>query len=109
MLILTRKRSESVKIGDNIVIKVIQTGRGMVKLGIEAPSNVRVLRAELCEFAPVGNPHGPAAQSIPIDQESSASAKLSSSPGNESQPMDYSTDFAADLEDQMFFVATLVD
>lgn len=50
MLVLTRKRAEMIKIGEDIVIKVIQTGRGTVKLGIEAPSHVRVLRAELTEL-----------------------------------------------------------
>ncbi|MFQ5733639.1 MAG: carbon storage regulator [Planctomycetaceae bacterium] len=50
MLILTRKRFEEIRIGDDIRIKVIRTGRNTVKLGIEAPSNVRVLRGELTEF-----------------------------------------------------------
>lgn len=49
MLVLTRKISESIQIGDDIVIKVIRTGKTTVKIGIEAPSSVRVLRAELCE------------------------------------------------------------
>lgn len=49
MLVLTRKRSEMIQIGENVVIKIIQTGRGSVKIGIEAPTNVRVLRGELCE------------------------------------------------------------
>lgn len=48
MLVLTRKRSEMIRIGDDIVIKVIKTGNGAVKLGIEAPQSVRVLREELC-------------------------------------------------------------
>lgn len=47
MLILTRKRAEEIRIGDNIRIKVIRTGRSTVKLGIEAPQEVRVLRGEL--------------------------------------------------------------
>lgn len=47
MLVLTRKRSEKILIGDNIVIKVIKAGRNTVKIGIEAPSDVRVLREEL--------------------------------------------------------------
>ena len=47
MLVLTRKRSERIRIGENIVITVIHTSHGSVKLGIEAPSSVRVLRAEL--------------------------------------------------------------
>jgi carbon storage regulator len=47
MLVLTRKRSEMIQIGDSVVIKVIETGNRSVKIGIEAPDNVRVLRAEL--------------------------------------------------------------
>lgn len=54
MLVLTRKRTEMIKIGDDIVIKVIQTGRGSVKIGIEAPPHVRVLRAELAEYPAAG-------------------------------------------------------
>lgn len=47
MLVLTRKKFETIRIGDDIVIKVVQTGRGRVKLGIEAPADMRVLRGEL--------------------------------------------------------------
>ena len=47
MLVLTRKINETIQIGDNIVIKVISSGRGKCKIGIEAPNNVRVLRGEL--------------------------------------------------------------
>lgn len=47
MLVLTRKQSETIQIGENVTIKVIATGRGKVKLGIEAPADVRVLRGEL--------------------------------------------------------------
>ncbi len=49
MLVLTRKRSEMIRIGDDIVVKVIRAGKTYVKIGIEAPANVRVLRAELCD------------------------------------------------------------
>lgn len=47
MLVLTRKKSEMIHIGDNIVIKVISTGKGKVKIGIEAPGEIRVMRAEM--------------------------------------------------------------
>src|SRR5437588_9765698 len=47
MLVLTRKRSEMIQIGDDVIIKVIETGPRWVKIGIEAPDNVRVIRAEL--------------------------------------------------------------
>ena len=54
MLVLTRKAGETIRIGQDIVIKVIQTGKGTIKLGIEAPANVRVLRGELQAY-----PEGP--------------------------------------------------
>jgi carbon storage regulator len=47
MLVLTRKKSETIRIGDDITIQVMQTGRGRVKLGIQAPAHLRVLRGEL--------------------------------------------------------------
>ena len=50
MLILTRKRDDSIKIGENIVIRVMRTARGSVKIGIEAPASVRIVRGELNEF-----------------------------------------------------------
>lgn len=51
MLVLTRKRSEMIQIGEGIVIKIIHTGRSTVKIGIDAPQDVRVMRAELSPLA----------------------------------------------------------
>jgi carbon storage regulator len=47
MLVLTRKLEETIKIGNDIIIKVVQLGGGTVRLGIEAPQSVRILRGEL--------------------------------------------------------------
>jgi len=47
MLVLTRKRHEMIRIGEDIVIRVIRTGPGSVKLGVEAPPDIRVVRGEL--------------------------------------------------------------
>ena len=49
MLVLTRKSAETIRIGDDIVIKVIKTGSGSVKIGIDAPESIRVIRGELLE------------------------------------------------------------
>lgn len=68
MLVLTRKKSETVQIGDNIVIKVIQTGRGTIKLGIEAPADVRVLRGEVAEAAADLLESGPAKPSTQAER-----------------------------------------
>lgn len=52
MLVLTRKPAETIQIGDGIVIKVIKTAKGTVKIGIEAPDDVRVIRGELLSNTP---------------------------------------------------------
>lgn len=49
MLILTRKKDESIVIGDNVEIKVLEISDGKVKLGIEAPKNIDIIRKELYE------------------------------------------------------------
>ena len=54
MLILTRTTGQKIQIGDNITLIVVQTGKGRVKLGIEAPQDVSVLRSELTEFPELG-------------------------------------------------------
>ncbi len=47
MLILTRKPEEVIRLGDNITVKVLSIKNGQVKLGIEAPKELRVYRAEI--------------------------------------------------------------
>lgn len=47
MLILTRKEQESIIIGPNIRITVLEIDRNKVRLGIEAPKEVRIDREEV--------------------------------------------------------------
>ncbi|MGI9455554.1 MAG: carbon storage regulator [Aeoliella sp.] len=47
MLVLTRKPQEKIRIGDEIVVTVLRTKGNAVRLGIEAPHDVRVLRGEI--------------------------------------------------------------
>ena len=49
MLVLARKLDESIVIGDNITLKVISIDKGVVKLGIDAPRSVSIIRNELLE------------------------------------------------------------
>ncbi len=49
MLILGRKKDEEIHLGDNITIRVVDVIKGVVKLGIEAPKDILVLRGELKE------------------------------------------------------------
>jgi carbon storage regulator len=50
MLILARKSGESIKIGDNITLEVISVAGNTVKIGIEAPKEVGILRKELYDM-----------------------------------------------------------
>jgi len=49
MLILSRKQEESILVGSDIKIKVLSIEKGNVKLGIDAPNDVSILRQELTE------------------------------------------------------------
>jgi carbon storage regulator len=50
MLILSRKVNEGIKLGDSIVITVIGVSGEKVRIGIQAPSDMLVLREELPRF-----------------------------------------------------------
>ena len=47
MLVLSRKESERIRLGDSIIVTVVRVSGDKVRLGIEAPPNVLVLRDEL--------------------------------------------------------------
>jgi len=47
MLVLTRKLGENIRIGDTVKITVLEVRSGQVKLGIEAPPEVKVHREEI--------------------------------------------------------------
>ncbi|MCG8472868.1 MAG: carbon storage regulator CsrA [Desulfobacterales bacterium] len=49
MLILTRKPGEKIRIGDDIVIHVVDIGKGTTRIGIEAPKDVSIMRDEVVE------------------------------------------------------------
>jgi len=54
MLVLTRKENEKIRIGADIVLTVVRTSGDRVRIGIEAPINVQVLRSELSEWPMAG-------------------------------------------------------
>jgi len=49
MLVLTRKRGESIRIGDGIVIKVLENSGKQVKIGVNVAREVPVYREEIYE------------------------------------------------------------
>ena len=52
MLVLTRKLNQEIRIGENIVVRVIAIKGNQVRLGIVAPAEVPVLREELLAKVP---------------------------------------------------------
>ena len=67
MLVLTRKYQEKIRIGDNITITVLRTKGKAVRLGIEAPANVPVIRGEL-SFEHESEEAADPAATVPFDE-----------------------------------------
>lgn len=47
MLVLTRKATERIQIGDNVVVTILDIRGNKVRIGIDAPKEIRILRTEL--------------------------------------------------------------
>ena len=55
MLILTRKKEQSIRINENIEVTILEIDGANVKIGISASSFVRILRSELTKDIKVSN------------------------------------------------------
>ncbi len=77
MLVLTRKKDEAIRIGDDILIKVISCDRHGVRIGIEAPGEVTILREEL--FLAVSEENRKASKEAPAQLLDTLKEKLSRS------------------------------
>lgn len=66
MLVLSRKACEQIQIGEEVVVTILQVKGQTVRIGIEAPRSVRVLRSELPKFAAEPQPSA-------VEQKSAAS------------------------------------
>ncbi len=62
MLVLSRRKSETIRIGENIEIHVVEIRGGRVRLGIQAPQEIRVLRSEIAGTHAVGVVYDAAAE-----------------------------------------------
>lgn len=60
MLVISRKPDQLIRISDDIVIKILEIRGNEVKLGIEAPRHIGIMRGELS---------GPCLKVIPLEKE----------------------------------------
>ena len=51
MLVLTRKETQRIRIGDEITLTVVRIDGNKVRIGIEAPRGIAIQRSELLELA----------------------------------------------------------
>ncbi|MEK5334330.1 carbon storage regulator CsrA [Lysinibacillus sp. FSL W8-0992] len=68
MLVLSRKKDESIMIGDQIEIKILAIEGDQIKLGIVAPKTVKVHRSEVFEAIQAQNKEALASSSSFLDQ-----------------------------------------
>lgn len=72
MLVLSRRAGERIQIGDQIEVTVVRIGPGVVRIGIEAPTEMTVLRDEVRQNLLVSENRASACQS------SAAAAEIAS-------------------------------
>lgn len=70
MLVLSRRTGESIQIDENIFVTVSEVKGGRVRLSIEAPRSVRIVRKEILD-----REFGPAKTSFSVDLPESKSAE----------------------------------
>ncbi len=79
MLVLSRKADEAIQIGENIRVFIVSVGPTSVRIGIDAPGDVRIMREELLvrtrgqnDGVPIENAggNGLARQREPVDDPS---------------------------------------
>ena len=59
MLVLSRKAGERILIGEDIAITIVRIGPNTVKIGIDAPRDMNIVREELCNAGAGKHPEKP--------------------------------------------------
>lgn len=82
MLVLTRKSQDSIRIGGNITVTVLRIKGNTVRIGIEAPESVRIVRGELPDF------NSPDFNSIVEESQATLSGQQTRGDNAESNPLE---------------------
>lgn len=81
MLVLSRKVGESIVIGDNIVVSILEIRGDLIRVGIDAPREVKVHRREVFEAIEAANREALSASVSAISDFASSILGLPSKPG----------------------------
>jgi len=65
MLILTRKKDETMVVGHEVRVKVLGVSGNQVRIGIEAPREISIMRSELLDTAQQGEAEAVASDAAP--------------------------------------------
>jgi carbon storage regulator len=74
MLVLSRKETQRIRVGDSVVVTIVKVSGDKVRVGIEAPSDMLVLRDELEPWDTIKSPVEPAAAVFPPPAASMAAS-----------------------------------
>lgn len=58
MLVLSRKVDERIQVGDDVTITIVRIGPVSVRIGIDAPPHMNILRTELADLEAAGGASG---------------------------------------------------
>lgn len=65
MLVLSRKQTESIRIGDDIEVVVLRIASNRVRLGFRCPSDVPITRGEIMHFSEIDVPSDEVREFLP--------------------------------------------
>jgi carbon storage regulator len=82
MLILTRKPVESIFIGDQIKVTIVEIKGSQIRLGVDAPKDLRIYREEIYQQILEENKQAAKQDTAPTDMESAAAMWKSSQKGS---------------------------
>jgi len=72
MLVLTRKLGEVIRVGDSVTVRVLEVKGNQVRLGVEAPAEVRIYREEVYRAIRKENEEAAVQEASSLDKASEA-------------------------------------
>jgi carbon storage regulator len=72
MLVLTRKLGEVIRVGDSVTVRILEVKGNQVRLGVEAPSDVRIYREEVYRAIRKENEEAALREGASVDEASAA-------------------------------------